>query len=45
MMLYKSQHLQKIIREITYSGNTEILVVFGSADPELASFWTLDSFY
>ena len=28
MMLYKSQHLQRIIREITYSGNTESLVVF-----------------
>jgi len=27
MMLYQSQHLQRIIREITYSGNTEILVV------------------
>ena len=27
MMLYKSQHLQRIIREITYSGNTESLVV------------------
>jgi len=28
MMLYKSQHLQRIIGEITYSGNTEILVIF-----------------
>jgi len=27
MMLYKSQHLQRIIRKNTYSGNTEILVV------------------
>ena len=27
MMLYKSQHLQRIVIEITYSGNTEILVV------------------
>jgi len=26
-MLYKSQHLQRIIREITYSVNTDILVV------------------
>jgi len=27
MMLYKSQHLQRIIREITYSESTGILVV------------------